>query len=346
MDRITIENFLKDQCTPAEAKKVKAWLRTSEGQAFLEEKVNQDIQHLQDGSIKPMTSEVRSEKMWNAIEEGTHAGGKYSNYEPKHPFFSYRYVATAVIFLLVSATYYATLQTFGQEKESKQPLTYVTGGNQQKTLTLSDGTKIRLNSNAKIGIPADFNQSTREVSLQGEAFFDVGQDDEKPFIVHTARATVKDLGTAFNVRELPGKQSIQVAVTDGKVSLWSDEQGEKTATQLVEGQFGHLDLQEGILQIEQFGVQNYLSWMNGRIVYEKAKLDEVSQQLSRIYDLSFSYNNPYLKELTVTADFERKSFEKVLKVIAMTLRIDYQMEEGKVIWMQKDQSSYKNEYQK
>jgi ferric-dicitrate binding protein FerR (iron transport regulator) len=345
MDRRKVEQFFKDKCTSVEAKKVKAWFKTSEGQAFLEEKVGQDIQRLQDGSIKPMTSEERSKKMWDAIEEGTHAGDKYSNYKSKRTFSSYWQVAAAVILLLVSATYYATLQTSGQEKKSNQPITYMAGSNEQKALTLSDGTKIRLNGNSKMRIPADFNQSTREVRLEGEAFFKV-EDDEKPFIVHTDLATVKDLGTAFNVRTNPQKQYMEVAVTDGKISVWSDDQREETATQLVEGQFGHLDLHKGVLQIEQFGVQNYLSWMNGRLAYDKAPLDKVSRQLSRIYGASFSYSHVSLKELTLTTDFERKSLNKILEVIAMTLRIDYQIKGKEVIWLQKHHNADNNEYQR
>lgn len=331
MDRRKVENFFKDQCTPEEVGEVKEWLKTPEGRAFLERRLDQDIRHLQDGDIKPLTSEVRSKKMWDIIENETQPGDTVSH-RPKRKFSSYRQVAVVIALLLVSTTYYAWYQASMPKKNTSQPVTYVAESNQQKALTLRDGTKIRLNSNAKIRIPADFNQSTREVKLQGEAFFEVEHEDEKPFIVHTERATVKDLGTAFNVRALPGDPNIQVAVTDGKVSLWSDDQGEEKATRLTQGQFGHLDLQKGILQIEQFGVNNYLSWMNGRLTYDKARLDQVSRQLSRIYGVSFSYSNSSLRELTVTTDFERKSVEKVLEVIAMTLHIDYRITGQKVIW--------------
>src|SRR5690625_3927738 len=243
---------------------------------------------------------------------------------------------------LVTSMFYVSHQVPMQEDEAPaQPISDTAGDNQQRALTLSDGTKIRLNSNAQIWIPEDFNRSTREVTLEGEAFFEVSDDDEKPFVVHTDRATIKDLGTAFNVRAVPDNQNVQVAVTNGKVSVWSDRQTEDKATELIEGQLGHLDLQEGTLQIEQFGVNNYLSWMNGRLKYNGARLDQVSRQLSRMFDVSFTYSNHSLKNLTVDADFERKSLRKVLHVIAMTLHIDYRIDTGgdreKVIWMQNDQ---------
>src|SRR5699024_11107339 len=115
----------------------------------------------------------------------------------------------AVILLLVAGMFYVWHQAPLQEGEAtEQPISYTTGDNQQTALTLSDGTKIRLNSNAQIWIPEDFNHSTREVTLEGEAFFEVSDDDEKPFTVHTVRATIKDLGTAFNVRAMPDKQNV------------------------------------------------------------------------------------------------------------------------------------------
>src|SRR5690625_1188690 len=361
MDRNKIERFFKDRCTPAEIEEVKAWFKTPEGQDYLKQKLDQDISHLQDGHIKPMISEIRSGKMWDIIDAGV---GQSDSYTPQPEFdisrsapdthrpasertsASYWKAAAAVILLLVTSMFYVWHQVPMQEDEAPaQPISYTAGDNQQRALTLSDGTKIRLNSNAQIWIPEDFNRSTREVTLEGEAFFEVSDDDEKPFVVHTDRATIKDLGTAFNVRAVPDNQNVQVAVTDGKVSVWSDRQTEEKATELIEGQFGHLNFERKTLQVDQFNVDNYLSWMSGRLKYEGARLDQVSRQLSRMFDVSFAYSTHSLKGLTVEANFERKSLEKVLHVIAMTLHIDYRINEDgdgkKVIWLQKDQDSNK-----
>lgn len=343
MDPNKVENFFKDRCTPAEIEEVKEWFKTPEGQAYLKEKLDQDISHLQDDRIKPMTSEIRSEKMWDVIEAGVEPGEKYSFGSPsdRKPA-SYWSMAAAVILLLISVMFYVWNQVPVEKDEAaSQPVTYTTGDNQQRALTLSDGTEIRLNNNAQIWIPEDFDQETREVTLEGEAFFEVSDDAEKPFTVHTNRATVKDLGTAFNVRVMPDKQNVQVAVTDGKVSVWSDRQTEEKATNLTQGQFGHLDLKKGTLRIDQFSVNNYLSWMNGRLKYDGAQLDKVSMQLGHIFDVSFAYSSHSLKELTVTTDFEHKSLEEVLEVISTTLHIDYRIDGDKITWLQGDHSSNK-----
>src|SRR5699024_7950890 len=311
-------------------------------QAYLDERLDRDIAHLQEDHIKPMTFEIRSGKMWDQIEMGTTSADKYK-FRPGRCRTSHWQAAAAVVLLLFVAMFsvWSYLGIPGKQEQPSTLITYVTDANQQKTLTLGDGTVIRLNSNTQIWIPQDYNRSTREVRLKGEAYFEVAHNEDKPFVVHTPRATIKDLGTAFNVQAIPGEQNVQVAVTDGKVSIWSDQQPREKAVELSQGQFGYLDLQRNTLQIDQFGVKNYLSWMNRRLQFQSAPLHKVSMQLSRIYDVSFAYSTYLLKKLSVTVDFERKSLEKVLKVIAMTLRIDYRMEEGKVIWMQKDQNSNK-----
>lgn len=346
MDRNKVERFFKDKCTPAEIEEVKEWFKTPGGQAYLKEKLDQDISHLREDHIKPMTSEIRSEKMWDVIEAGVVPDNKHSSASlPDRKSTSYWSAAAAIILLLVSVMFYVWQQVPLEKGEKmSQPVSYVAGADQQRALTLSDGTKIRLNSNAQIWIPEDFDRTSREVTLEGEAFFEVSDDDEKPFTVYTARATIKDLGTAFNVRAVADNPDVQVAVTDGKVSVWSDRQTEEKATELNEGQFGQLNLQSKTLQVDRFNVNNYLSWMNGRLQYKSARLDKVSMQLSRIFDVSFAYSDHSLRRLTVETDFAHKSLEKVIEVIAMTLHIDYRIDEvvedgKKVTWLQKDQCS-------
>lgn len=334
MDRQKVEKFFKDQCTPAEIKEVKAWLKTREGQAYLNKKLDRDIAHLQDDRIRPMTSEIRSEKMWDQIEAGITSAVEYK-IPPERKRISH-WQATAAVILLLIVTLFSMWSYSGmlrQKEESSSPITYVTDANQQQSLTLSDGTQIRLNSNTKIWIPQDYYQQSREIRLKGEAYFEVVHNEDKPFVVHTSRATIKDLGTAFNVQAVPGEQNVQVAVTEGKVAIRSGKQAGSKSVELTQGQFGYLDLQKNTFRIDQFSVRNYLSWMNGRLQFESASLQNVSRQLSRIYDISFAYSDKKLRPLSLTADFERGTLRKALEVVAMTLNIDYKIEGTEVIWL-------------
>src|SRR5699024_2451974 len=123
-----------------------------------------------------------------------------------------------------------------------QPMHYMTEAGEQQKLVLRDGTIIRLNSSTQLWISGTYGEPVRAVTLQGEAYFEVTHNKEKPFIIHAAGTSIKDLGTAFNVRALPGEDNVQVAVTEGKVLMRDEGQASVQATRLVQGQFGYLDL--------------------------------------------------------------------------------------------------------
>src|SRR5699024_4957768 len=123
--------------------------------------------------------------------------------------------------------------------------------------------------------------------------------------------------------------------------LMRDEgQASVQATRLVQGQFGYLDLDTNTIFVSTFEVHNYLSWMNGRLRFETAPLHKVSKQLSRIYPVTFAYSNDALRELSLSANFERESLEATLEVIALTLRIDYRREDNQIIWVSDDQGEH------
>lgn len=342
MDRNKVEKFFRNSCTPAEIEEVLAWFRTGEGQTFLRKKLDQDTRLLQDERIKPLVSEIRSKKIWGVIDTGMEPTDKHNYQFRRKRAGSYWQAAAIILVMLASTVFYVWQQGPVKEvAEAGKPALYAAGSDKQKALTLSDGTRIRLNSNARIRIPEGYGRSSREITLEGEAYFEVVHNEQKPFVIHTSRATIKDLGTAFNVRALPDEQNVQVAVTEGKVSVWSDRQTEEEATELIPGQFGYLDLTRRTMQVDQFGVDNYLSWMNGRMKFDQAPLDKVSMQLGRIYDVSFRYSDDTLRQRSLTTDFSRGSLEKTLEVISLTLRIDYRMDANKVIWLQKEYEANK-----
>lgn len=333
MNRNIVEKFLSNTCTPDEAEQVLKWFKTPEGKEYLSKRLDEDRELFDDQRIMPLISEEKSEKMWSVIEANVDFTPKH-NYRPRRTIAIYWHIAAAVLVVLTSSVFYMWGQAgVKNNPETNQPIHYVAGNEQQKKLNLSDGTKIRLNSNSQIWISAFYGRESREVTLEGEAYFEVIHDEDRPFVIHTSGASIKDLGTAFNVRALPGKDNVQVAVTEGRVSIRAEQQTEEQAVELTPGQFGYLDLNTNAVEVDNFGIENYLSWMNGRIKFQNAQLSHVSRQLSRIYNIAFEYSNSSLKNLALTADFERGSIEKALEVISLTLNVEYRIEDRKVTWL-------------
>ncbi|MFH5832176.1 FecR family protein [Halalkalibaculum sp. DA384] len=336
MDLEKVERFFRNTCSAEEAGAVLDWFSKPEGKAFLKKKLDQDIDLLKDERITPLMSEIRSEKMWDTIESGIEATptDKYLTPSGRKSNYYWQVAAVALVVLVSSVVVFSNWADMNQQSQvAEQPVLYKAGEDQHKLLSLSDGTKIRLNSNAQIQISEGYGRSEREVTLTGEAYFEVIHDETRPFVIHTPGASIKDLGTAFNVKADPDEDNVQVAVTEGKVSMWTERQNEEEATELVPGQFGYIDLEQRTIQVDEFGVNNYLSWMNKRLEFNEAPLDKVSLQLSRIFDLSFNYSDEELKRLTLSTDFQYGSVEKVLEVVSMTLHIDYERKDNSVIWV-------------
>src|SRR5699024_5422197 len=90
---------------------------------------------------------------------------------------------------------------------------------QRGNITLSDGTKVTLNADSKIILLEVVQSNKREITLRGEAFFEVTHNPDRPFIINTGQAVVEVLGTSLDVRSYPDDESVQVVVSDGRVSL-------------------------------------------------------------------------------------------------------------------------------
>ncbi|SHG60715.1 FecR family protein [Fodinibius roseus] len=335
MKRDLAEKFINNNCTKEEAEQVLNWLSTPEGQGYLEKKIEDDISLLQDKRIRALVPEAKSEQIWTEVKNSLGYGDKYQQANRKKHGLHWRSVA-AVVVILTSAMFYVWSQSSSAPEPEPEPIHYAAGENEQRVITLGDGSEIRLNSNSEIWISGTFGEPVREVRLNGEAFFEVVHDEDRPFLIHTPNASVKDLGTAFNVKAFPGDDNVQVAVTEGKVTLWSEQQTEEEAAELNPGQFGFLSLTDHSIEIDEFKNNNYLSWMNGRMEFDDMPLREVSKQLNRIYGVSFEYANRQLEDLVLSADFERDSLDKALEVIALTLEIDYRMQGDVVQWQAKN----------
>jgi ferric-dicitrate binding protein FerR (iron transport regulator) len=337
MDQHLIEKFFNNTCTVEEAEQVVAWFATTEGQAHLAKKLDEDAELLQDVRLKPLLPELDSARMWKHIESGINSAKKYNALlYPRRKVASYWYAA-AIILVVCTLSVFFVWKRYPADQigKNKQPAQFKTNAYQRQTISLSDGTKIRMNSNSRLWISADYERGKREIKLKGEAFFKVHHNQNKPFIIHTHGAVIKDLGTAFDVRAIPGEDNVQVAVKSGKVSIRSQQDSLTQAAKLTEGHFGYLNLKTGSISINEFAIKNYLSWMNGRITFDNAPLKKVSKQLSRIYNVSFAYSAASLKGMKLSTNFKRGSLKKALSVISLTLSIDYRLKNHRVIWSRK-----------
>lgn len=197
---------------------------------------------------------------------------------------------------------------------------------QKSVLFLIDGTKVWLNAASKIVFAKDFiEHSTRDVYLDGEAFFDVAHNAEKPFIVHTSSIKIKVLGTSFNVKSYSEEETIETTLVKGKVHIeQSDGRGNSVGeVELKPNQRAVFNKESRIINVKEVAVNNSGSWKQERMVFDEESIDNVILQMERWYSVKIHVKNKGKLNCRLTANIEKESLEEFLKLLETSHDIRY-----------------------
>lgn len=197
-------------------------------------------------------------------------------------------------------------------------------------ITLPDGTVVTLNSQSKLTHPKHFTGDTREVSIEGEAFFEVKPDAERPFVISAGKARIRVLGTSFNVCAYPETETVEVVVATGKVQVTSPEAQRGGASQVVldPGEKGVLFNQNNQLVKLANDNPNVISWKTRELVFNQTPLSEVFQNLMKVYHIDIQVSDPALNTLVLTAHFNDQSIDFILEVIRLTFNLELSAQNG------------------
>ena len=193
---------------------------------------------------------------------------------------------------------------------------------QRARVALGDGTRVRLSVDSRITLPRQFADDRREVFLEGEAYFDVAPDAERPFVIHAKEAAIRVLGTAFNVRAYAGEDVVEVAVAEGTVALRAEQEAARVT--LGARQVGRLRGGEALDVRRDVNLERYLAWTEGRLAFEDAPLRDVAEALRRWYALDVRVADAALAERRLTATLEEESATNALNIIAAALDLHYE----------------------
>ena len=185
---------------------------------------------------------------------------------------------------------------------------------------LPDSSQVSLNRNSRLQFRNGLKGKKRELWLEGEAFFDVKRNPEKPFVIHIGNNLVEVLGTAFNVKEDANKQSIELNVERGKVRFKSNDIARSLIVEKGEA-ISYNRKKKELIKLTETNL-NYLSWKTRIFKFNETLLSEVVAYLESAYDKKIIIRSKDLEELKFSASFNNQSLEKVLKVIALSLNIE------------------------
>lgn len=201
---------------------------------------------------------------------------------------------------------------------------------QRARVQLGDGSTVVLGVLSRLRFPADFGTRTRELELEGEAYFEVVHDSLHPFVVRAGGSRIVDLGTAFVLRSYPSDARVRVVVAEGNVSLGADVPGAPAATVLTRGQAGRLARGELVPRIEAVDPAAYTDWISGRLTFDNAPLSEVIADLGRWHSVQIKLADSSLAHETLTASFVAASPEEAVQTLTTVLHLRARRE-GKAV---------------
>ncbi len=235
----------------------------------------------------------------------------------------YKYAAVVIFAVLLgSAGFYLGFRNHTTEVYSE----IISTPNQViNEYTLPDGSVVALNSNSKLVFPKQFKGETREVTIEGEGFFDVKPNPEKPFIINVGNAQVKVIGTSFNVSAYPETETLEVVVKTGKVqviSKYTDEHSTVNQVYLTPGEKGILLNSSSIPEKTVNTDPNYLAWKTHDFIFDEVPLNEVFKCLAKTYHINIEVLEPELNDLKLNAQFDKKPIDFILNVVSLTFNLD------------------------
>ena len=313
MDRIIIEalldRYLKGETSQEENELVEDWLEKSnnshsEWQQFNQSRKNQWLAEL----LFEIQNSIRATKSKLVLH-------------PRRNHLWRRIAAVAAV-LAICFTLYMEWPALQSLLHPTQLTALQVPLNQQKQITLADGSKVWINSNSQLKYPQQFNGKTREVYLSGEAYFDIHHDAAKPFIIHTGKIVTTVLGTAFDIKEDKISHTVQVTVTRGKVSV---AHGDKQLGIITPNQQISYNLLDSKSIQTEVDARQVIAWQKTDLRFEDVTFAQAAFELEQRFNVKINFNNERIKDCRFTgAALKGEKLDKILKVICAFNNATYQ----------------------
>lgn len=261
--------------------------------------------------------------------------------------------AAAIIILAVSWTVIEYVLGNGSLARPVQQEIVAQKGSKTRTL-LPDGSTVWLNAGSKISYPSNFSGLSREVTLQGEAYFDVVKQPDRPFIVHAEDINITVLGTAFNVKSYAEDNTVETTLIRGLVQITrantqaqepillqpnqkivlrkNNPVPEQTRDILSPANLPH-DATAKVLNLDSTKKEHQLietAWIYNRLEFRGDHFDELALKLERWYNIEIQFDDETVKKLTFNGSLESESVEQAFQALKAAVPFRYEIKENEI----------------
>ncbi|WP_421773898.1 FecR family protein [Gracilimonas sp.] len=338
-------NYLLGICTPKELDFIEQWLAQSPDNVQVLEQVLEKLNKAEHISVN---KERTKNRLFRQVESDLIADHYFSKSAPTKVKDSQDTSATGLqktalivksiaLVVVVSIALIFTLQlsksshpadTAQTAEFHERQLSY----GQTSTFRFNDGSVITLNGGSTLRYPEQFDSNVREVHLEGEAFFDIAPDKNRPFIVHVGNTITRVLGTSFNIKAYSNDEKMQVTVIEGKVGVSgkSKENEDSVPEQpiiLEENQWATYHQSGEFFEQGEGNVWEQIAWKDQVLIFNDKPFSEVAKMLERWYGVDIILQGEQLQDVKLKGEHKNMSLERVLESIQFILGIEYTIEE-------------------
>jgi ferric-dicitrate binding protein FerR (iron transport regulator) len=191
----------------------------------------------------------------------------------------------------------------------------------RSTVTLADGTKVKLNSDSHLELDEHFSSQNRRVSLTGEGFFEVKADNKHLFTVKTEKFDITVTGTKFNVSSYADDRKISATLMEGRISLSSKDHKDFI---LKPGEKISFDQETMHSILTKTDVQSEMAWVNNEFIFKEIPFSDLIRRLERWYDVKLIYHGSAFDSMVYSGRFKnQETIWQVLDALKLTTPIDY-----------------------
>lgn len=232
--------------------------------------------------------------------------------------FWYKNIAAVLFPLLVIGASYLSLQYFALQNQKDKIMTIATKEGEQASITLPDNSQIMLNAVSKLTYnPSDFNSRERKVSLDGEAYFKVSKDTQRPFQINTDGAVIKVLGTVFNLNAYKNESHAYLSLEDGTVLFSSQKSGENVI--LKPNQRVVLNKNTGRISVETVDkIESMHAWTQHELVFQNVPLSIILKQIKKHHSVQFIISNDVNQNAKFTGVLPVNDLQTTINILAIT----------------------------
>lgn len=311
MEKDTLYKFFAGLASDSEKIAIKSWLEedAANQQVLLKERAFYDAIMLADEKL--------------CIEEARPTSG--------FRILMKRSLKWAAVLLLAFISSYMLLEIQYRTSEAADNTVIVPAG-QRVNLFLSDGTKVCLNSGSTFTYPSSFTNNIRNVSLDGEAYFEVSANEQKPFVVHTHICDVEVTGTKFNVEAYKDENSFSAALMEGKIKVRDNAEPSNT----VRLNPAHkVNFAQGKMLVSDISDYDVYRWKEGLICFKDLGFVELMKRVEKYYGVKTFIENPSLPEHSFSGKFRvSDGIDNLLRVLQKEVGYTYTYsEDGNVIYI-------------